>query len=513
MLNLSKLASPSFVSITVIIGIIASVFLSIWTVAIDDVINNDGIAYIRAAELWSSGDWQAAISVWKWPFYPWLIMLVGDSLGISYKTSGHALNTVFFSLVVVLFVYTVRSFGGRSRLVTLMAMVIALAHPAFNEYRAFLIRDPGYLAAYLFAVYSFAQYRWQPRFRYSLIAIASLLVASLFRVEGLVFLFAVPVLLLMSHSGSTRWPWLRYLISLLLILILGAALGGWFLVTADGPVGLLVIEEPISVFAEGWDQIRAGVTKKLVILQQEFLGPYSAGYAYLLFALTAVTVIGSSIVSELAIPYAILIGYGIYKRVLIHDQQLQRLWFSLIAINAAILAVFALIMLFLAPRYPLAMAITMLITAPFVFERLIKDVQKKQIKKLGWVILTICLIWGLGESYSGVSNFSRNLHLRDAGYWLYEKTKNTSGPILTNNRRIAFYASVRGEREVITIDNTMVTTDLSELVKEMGSDFAGIRIQRSDTRLESELNKVIKLEPVTILDNGHGDRVLLYDLR
>ena len=306
---------------------------------------------------------------------------------------------------------------------------------------------------------------------------------------------------------------MRYLISLLLILILGVALGGWFLVTADGPVGLLVIEEPISVVAEGWNQIRTGVTKKLVILQQEFLGPYSAGYAYLLFVLTAVTVIGSSIVSELAIPYAILIGYGIYKRVLIQDQQLQRLWFSLIVINAAILAVFALIMLFLAPRYPLAMAITILIAAPFVFERLIKDVQKKQLKKFGWMILTICLIWGLGESYSGVSNFSRNLHLRDAGYWLYEKTKNTSGPILTNNRRIAYYASIIGEREVITIDNTMVTTDLSELVKELGSDFAGIRIQRSDARLESGLNKVINLKPVTILDNGHGDRVLLYDLR
>ena len=35
----------------------------------------------------------------------------------------------------------------------------------------------------------------------------------------------------------------RKVISLLLILILGVALGVWLLVTADGPVGLLVIEE------------------------------------------------------------------------------------------------------------------------------------------------------------------------------------------------------------------------------------------------------------------------------
>ena len=513
MLNLSYPASRSFVFVTSIIGIIASVLLSVWSVTIDDVINNDGIEYIKAAELWSIGDWRSAIAVWKWPLYPWLIMFVGDNLGIHYKTAGHFLNTIFFSLVVVFFVYTVRSFGGRSRLVTLMALLIALLHPAFNEYRAFLIRDPGYLAAYLCAVYSFVQYRWTQRLRYSITAIVSLLIASLFRVEGLVFLFAVPVLLLISYSGSSKWPWLRYLASLFLILVLGVALGGWFMVTSDGPVGLLVVEDPINVFSEGWEQIRAVVTEKLVILQEEFLGPYSAGYAYLLFALTVVTVIGSSIASELAIPYVVLIGYGIYKHALVSDQQLHRLWFGLIMINGAILAVFALIMLFLAPRYPLAMAITLLIAVPFVFERLMKDIQHKQVTKFGWVIVIICVTWALGESYSGVSNFSRNSHLRDAGYWLYEKTKNTSGPILTNNRRIAYYANVRGRREVIILDDQMVLAEFADLIEEFGSDFAGVRIQRSDSRFESQLNQAIKSNPTAVLDNGHGDRVLLYDVR
>ena len=58
MLNLSYPARRCFVFVTSIIGIIASVLLSVWSVAIDDVINNDGIEYIKAAELWSIGDWQ-----------------------------------------------------------------------------------------------------------------------------------------------------------------------------------------------------------------------------------------------------------------------------------------------------------------------------------------------------------------------------------------------------------------------------------------------------------------------
>ena len=169
--NVSDPASRQFVWAIFGIGVIVSVLLSIWSIAIDSVINNDGIEYVRAAELLSSGDWQAAFTVYKWPFYPWLMMWVGDTVGISYETAGHALNTLFFTLVVVFFVSAVRAFGGRSRSITCIAMLIALAHPVFNEYRAFLIRDPGYLAAYLLAVCCLAQYRWQPCVRYRLAVI------------------------------------------------------------------------------------------------------------------------------------------------------------------------------------------------------------------------------------------------------------------------------------------------------------------------------------------------------
>ena len=498
---------------TLSIGVIASILLSIWSIAIDDVINNDGIIYIRAAEFWSRGDWEGALAVYKWPFYPWLIMAFSDTLGISFKTAGHVLNTTFFSLVVVFFVQTVHAFGGRSRMAIIIAMLIALLHPAFNEYRAFLIRDPGYLAAYLLGIYSLVCYRWSLRIRYSFFAILSFLIASLFRVEGLVFLFAVPILLLASYSGPTKWLWLRYMFSLSLILVLGGVLGGWFIVTEDGPVGLLLMQDPLAVLVEGWSQIRIGIDEKLLIFEEQFLGPYSTGYAYLLFILTAVKVISSSIVFELEIPYVLLIGYGLYSHSLVKDQRLKRLWTSFIVINLGILTVFVLIMLFLAPRYPLAMTITILIAAPLILEKLISDIRNQKIKKTGKVFLILLAIWGLGESYSGLSNFTRAAHLRDAGYWLYDRTEKTSGPILTNNRKIAFYASQKGGREVLTINSGTSVAQIPNLVKELGSDFAGMRVKRDEIFMESELTRVIKSKPISVIENEHGDRVLLYDLR
>ena len=115
----------------------------------------------------------SAFAAYRWPTYPFLIMLVGNIAGATlpnledpYKFAGHVLNTFFFSLAVMLFVAVVRGFGGTSRRITWIALFVALIHPAFNEYRAFLIRDPGYLAAYLLAVYYLTQCRYQPGFRY-----------------------------------------------------------------------------------------------------------------------------------------------------------------------------------------------------------------------------------------------------------------------------------------------------------------------------------------------------------
>ena len=48
--NISDPASREFMWVIYGIGVIVSVLLSIWSIAIDSVINNDGIEYVRAAE-------------------------------------------------------------------------------------------------------------------------------------------------------------------------------------------------------------------------------------------------------------------------------------------------------------------------------------------------------------------------------------------------------------------------------------------------------------------------------
>ena len=349
--NTSDPASRQFVRAIFGIGVIVSVVLSVWSIAIDSVLNNDGIVYVRAAELLSSGDWQAAFTVYKWPFYPWLMMWVGDMVGIPYETVGHALNTFFFTLVVVFFVSVVRAFGGRSRSITWIAMLIALIHPVFNEYRAFLIRDPGYLAAYLLAVCYLAKYCWQPCIRYRLVVIGCLVAAALFRVEGLVFLASTPILFSLSRPGAARYPyhWPALLVSVLLIFLMAAVLGCSLFGSTCKSGPLSVIDDPIGIVAAGWNQIATAVVPKLGILR-EFLGPYSADKQYVLFGLAMIVVVTEAILAELTVPFRVLAGYALIQRACFAENSLHKIWTALILVNAVVLLVFAWIMIFLAPR-------------------------------------------------------------------------------------------------------------------------------------------------------------------
>ena len=511
--NVSDPAGRQFVWAIFGIGVIVSVLLSIWSIAIDSVINNDGIEYVRAAELLSSGDWQAAFTVYKWPFYPWLMMWVGDTVGISYETAGHALNTLFFTLVVVFFVSAVRAFGGRSRSITWIAMLIALAHPVFNEYRAFLIRDPGYLAAYLLAVCCLAQYRWQPCVRYCLAVIGCLVAAALFRVEGLVFLVSTPILFGLARPGSARYPyhWPALLFSALLAFFLAAVLGCWLFGSTCKSSALSVIDDPIGIIAAGWYQIAAAVAGKLGILR-EFLGPYSADKQYVLFGLAVIVVVIEAILAELTVPFVALAGYAVIQRPCFADNSLHKIWTALILVNAVVLLVFAWIMVFLAPRYPLAIAMTILISVPFVAVRLWERARSARVTVARWAIIVLLLVWAVGESWSGVSNFSRNGHHREAGIWLAEQAQAT-GALVTNSRKVAYYAGRYRDPRVWWGGRS--TAFFLKLSKDRWpkAQFAAVRLQREEIELAAQFTEAVGRSPVQIFENGHGDQVQVYDLK
>ncbi|HAA37050.1 MAG TPA: hypothetical protein DCE12_09555, partial [Gammaproteobacteria bacterium] len=414
-------ANPTFVYVTLILCAVASVIASAWCIHIDDVINNDGVEYIRAAEQFAARNWAGAFAVHQWPFFSFLMWATGAALGTSYETAGQLLNTFFFTLSSLLFVGVVRAFGGTSQRLTALAALVAVLHPAFNEYRAFIIRDAGYLAFYLLALFFLAKSIQVWRWRYSVFVVSALLAASIFRIEGAVFLLSAPLLIMTARGENGGSPWTRLVLTVMAAAVLALVLGWWLIAPGGGAVANVAASSPLEVIGTAWHEITSSVSHKIAVLRTEFLGTYAAEYAWTLFVFAVIMILLSATFSQLTIPWALLTFGGLVVGVRFPHKSLNRIWLTLVGMHLAILLVFAVIKLFLAARYPLALAVTILILIPFALERVAQAIRWHELKTPARVLTVVLLLWAGGESISGLDNATRASAIKDAGLWLKDR--------------------------------------------------------------------------------------------
>jgi len=231
-----------------------------------------------------------------------------------------------------------------------------------------------------------------------------------------------------------------------------------------------------------------------------------------LFGLAVFLVVVEAVLAELTVPFVALAGYALIHRSCFADNSLYKIWTALILVNALVLLVFAWIMVFLAPRYPLGIAMTLLISVPFIAVRLWDHVRSVRVTVAWRAIGMLLLLWAVGESWSGVSNFSRNEHHQEAGTWLAEQTQET-GALVTNSRKVAYYAGRYRDPRVWWGGRSPAF--LLKLSKDRWpkAQFVAVSIQRGETELVAGFTEAVGRSPLQSFENGHGDQVLVYDLK
>ena len=505
-------ADRRFVGTTLLLCALAGIVTSVWCLYVDDVVNYDAVEYIRAAEKLASRDWTGAFAVHQWPFFSFLMWLVGGAFGLSFEHAGELLNTVFFTASSMLFVLVVRAFGGISRRLTVFAALVAVLHPAFNEYRAFIIRDAGYLAFYLVALFCLARSVGESGFRYPLGVLAGLVLASLFRIEGVVFLFSAPLLIATARGRGAGSPWMWVVLLISSAAVLAVVLGWWLIAPNGGVTADTPITTPLDVVGSAWHQITNSVSYKITVLRTEFLGPYAEEYAWALFVFAVVMILVSATLSQLTIPWALLVigtlGFGVRFPEKAHN----RIWLSLVGMHLAILLVFVVIKLFLASRYPLALTVTILILVPMALERLISRFKWTDLKLPARVLAGFLLLWGAGECVSGLDNVTRARAVKDAGLWLRSQAT-IPGSLVTNDRRLAYYAGRHRDLKFIEIHFKRLRVGLTKWNWWPQASYFAVRLTRDEDAIEQMFTEVLGRPPERIFVREVGDRVLIYNLK
>lgn len=492
--------------------VVASPVLSIWALNVDDVINNDGIEYLRSAQAWVDGDVLGALRLWKWPFYPLLIASLSSGFGFDIEIAAHVINAVLFTCLGVVFLAAVRELGGRNTTL-LFATAVFLLHPVFNEYRSFIIRDPGYLVGYMTGLFFLFRLARTGARGCLVGAFVGFTVATLFRIEGAVFVALLPYLLYANSQTETRSRWVLLLTLGVIALALFGLFGWWALESTPKVDTLGVLDRPLDVLTAGWAQVGNNVQAKIQLLEQEFLSNYSSGYSAILYILTVATVVFSSLLSELTVVYAAILLYGFKRKTRFPVDAATRYWAVMIAANILILVGFTVSRLFLAPRYPLALILTLLLMVPFVLEALVRRWQRDLPFRTWrqWLVPTLAAIAIIGVGINGLTKFTGKRYLKEAGLWVRAELP-AGVHLVTNDRKLAYYAG-RHRSDGSEVIEGRKFIDKVQWHKWQPNDLVAIRVTRRPRQLEALVREEMKGEPVKVFESDRGEKVLIYFYR
>jgi hypothetical protein len=420
-----------------LLTVLASLALSGFAVAFASLPNDDAYTYIKTAEIFLEQGMGAAISHYTWAGYPILIGLV-SLLGLSLFTSAYVLNAIFFAILAYAFISIVRHLDDSNRIAWL-AVLTVLAYPELNEYRDMVVRDVGFWAMLLLALWRFMVFVDTRQFSHSVFFVLAMIGAMLFRAEAVIYLVAIPFALFLQSDRNTQQNRQDFLKLAGFICCVGAL--GFLMLLAAGInlfsliFELLRIYQPFLISRFNPDE--AITAAQATAIFGEYAGIFSRDYV------SAVVAVGLSVVLVMTLFYTIggpffwLLAFGLMRK---HIRWHRAKVAPILAVSLAnlfILVVFLYTTKFLTGRYALVFGLMAATLVPFLISSIIERNRGGKWEKFVSYFLILFFFYCLIDSYVSFGK-SKDWLLDAAGYVELQAESETQ--VLTNNHTIAYFS-------------------------------------------------------------------------
>ncbi|WP_456379696.1 hypothetical protein [Thiolapillus sp.] len=471
--------------------------LSLWQIHSSPQINHDAVYYLQALQ----GDVTSIKQIGNWLFYPALIKGVSLALSLEPEHAAWLLNILLDTLLVLAFIRLVETLGG-NRNTLLWAALLVLSLPYLNDNRAEIIRDHGYWAFTLVAMIAYLRlyrsFSWSSLLLWNL----AMFIATLFRVEGAVFLAIMPFGLLLN----TRLVWKQRLrlttLALLPIVTIGLVFA---LVMAFSASFQNRLVETISQAGSLPTIFTETIPRKAELLQHRVLPQFSQSTAEVTIYLGVIYSIIKDLISSLSWLY-----FGIL---------VLRRWFpapglakeapAIIGFYAAI----SIMILFLhgsqhfvmVSRYTMSLALVLLVVVVFSMEELQRKIRENPALKPRMAVIAICIALLFADSL--VSSAKPKVYILDAARWAQENLPD-GARVLTdyNAERVGYYSNKNNKKHYLFLRYRPAATPIEDF------DYAFVRTRRG--KANSKLQQLLYgqgLKPMQkITDEQQG--VIVYKL-
>ncbi len=487
----------------VLIATSVSLLLSLWANIADDVVNNDGIEYIKSARAILEGDWAAAVQTYKWPFYSAIIATISGVSGLSLVVSAYVFNAICYVSLVLAFIGLVRLLGG-DRSTLWFAALIILAFPVANKFRPYLIRDPAFLAFFLSGCYAYFLHIRTGEIKHNALAIVCFILGALFRIEGLIYLFASQGYLFGQRFGGQDKRLLRLvaLIGLLVVLFIFIT---WWQFTPTDKIGYAsILSQPVQFIEAAWHQVLKEMSHRLAVMESHILVGYSRSYAGVVLLWSAVSIVLLKLIHSLHYLYFILVIVAWKKGLLFPAKELYRPWRFLIFIALLILLGFVLIEWFLSARYPISVALLLLLACPFLLANWYAEIAAGRRQRKFWLVLGLIVLAGI----KSLDLATKKHYLKAAAAWM-DKNIPQDASVYTNNRIIGHYFG-----RTTKIDPYWPSWEpfmTGAVLARKYLDYGAIYIEHSDSEYIKNIPVLLKRRMLAKFMNEKGSVVMIFD--
>ena len=469
----------------------ASLLLSLWLIAIDPLVNRDAIIYLRSADAYLQHGFVASQELFGRPLISICFATIHQLTGIPLLYAGQLLNSLFYALLCVGFVATVRALGGDRR-VQLIAAIVILSHPILNDHRSSIMRDPAYWAFIMLAFRELLLYSRAPSLGGQLRWFAYVAIASLFRFEGLFFAVLAPLSLLAMRNSEHKW---RLCLRLWLpqAIVVGIAMGtALFIKSTMDPSARLF--PAIERYIRKLFSLPDAFAELSASFGESMLGFSSQDDATLALVSGLAAVLLITILRAIMWPWVLVLLWGwkdrISSRLRPDDVILLN---SHLLISLTYLAAFTLINRFMLERYACQLVIFLLLYLPFILNSLWHDASKPW-KKL----LVLALL--LGMSLDSLYNTDyRKAFIRDARDWVLVNTPEAAS-IASNDKYLAYFSQRDFDWDYATRIGFSLSRTLEDEAGWRDRDYLVMMVRKRDAALWQEFIREHSLEPGKVFD-------------
>lgn len=485
-----------------------SVLLSVWICGNETVINPDAICYLQSAATVHKG-LIAAMNVCgqaKWPLYSVIIAGFVKITSLSYETAAYIINSFFSLVAVVAFINIVHTLSRhltemqRVRLLWLAAAVILLTNE-FNSIKHYIVRDHGFWAFYLLSILFLIKFFIYQRWYYALFWGISIVLATLFRIEGAIFLLLMPFVAWTDTSNTYLLRAKRFLQLNILTIVAGILLCIWLFLGPELSMGRL--SELKFQLLHGMSMLVENFYLSADNLGKYVLSVHSAKDASLILFLMLMIWYVVGVILNFSVIYTVLAAYAWYKKLIVIEKPVRNVLLGFIILNVIITLAFLFEFMFLSKRYLIALSLVFMIWVPFALENLVHKWSERK-----WpVIAALSLIFI--SSLGGIFEFGYSKHyIHDAGAWL---DKNT--PIdakIYSNDNIVMYYSHRFGNEVFEKAREFKSDQFIAQGKWKEYEYLALRLNKKSAFMDAEIFKEININPIIVFSNERGDEVRIY---